>query len=49
LKEVEENTFVWNDDNSNPSQPFKKAASSASNKPKKSNKKKNKKKNKNKN
>lgn len=49
LQEVEENTFVWNDDNSNPNQPLKKSSSSASNKPKKSNKKKNKKKNKNKN
>ena len=49
LQQVEENTFVWNDDNSNPNQPFNKSSSSASNKPKKSNKKKNKKKNKNKN
>ena len=49
LQQVEENTFVWNDDNSNPNQPFNKSASSASSKPKKSNKKKNKKKNKNKN
>ena len=43
LQQVEENTFVWNDDNSNPSQPLHKSSSSASNKPKKSNKKKNKK------
>ena len=49
LQQVEENTFVWNDDNSNPNQPFNKSSSSASSKPKKSNKKKNKKKNKNKN
>ena len=49
LQEVEENTFIWNDDNSNPTLPLKKSSSSASNKPKKSNKKKNKKKNKNKN
>ena len=49
LQQVEENTFIWNDDNSNPSQPLKKSSSSASNKPKKSNKKKNKNKNKKKN
>ena len=49
LQQVEENTFVWNDDNSNPSKPLNKSCSSASSKPKKSNKKKNKKKNKNKN
>ena len=45
LQKVEENTFVWNDDNSDPSQPMKKTSSA----PKKSNKKKGKKKNKNKN
>ena len=45
LQKVEENTFVWNDANSNPSQPMKKSSSA----PKKSNKKKGKKKNKNKN
>lgn len=49
LQQVEENTFVWNDDNSNPSKPLNKSSCSASSKPKKSNKKKNKKKNKNKN
>ena len=45
LQKVEENTFVWNDANSNPSMPMKKSSSA----PKKSNKKKGKKKNKNKN